>query len=60
MRTACVIGSGFAGMIVGVAENLAGGYAGSGLKDVAGFILIIIILMVRPFGLFGEREIVRV
>lgn len=55
-----VLGSGFAGVLVGVVENLAGGYVGSGLKDVAGFMLIIIILMVRPFGLFGEREIVRV
>ena len=55
-----VIGSGFAGILVGIAENLAGGYVGSGLKDVAGFIMIIVILMVRPFGMFGEREIVRV
>ena len=55
-----VIGSGFAGILIGVAENLAGGYVGSGLKDVAGFLMIIVILMVQPFGLFGEREIVRV
>ena len=38
----------------------SGGYVGSGLKDVAGFLVIIVILMVQPFGLFGEREIVRV
>lgn len=55
-----IMGSGFAGVLVGIVENLAGGYVGSGMKDVAGFILIIVILMVRPFGLFGEREIVRV
>jgi branched-chain amino acid transport system permease protein len=55
-----VIGSGFGGVLVGIIENLAGGYIGSGTKDVAGFVLIIVILMVRPFGLFGEREIVRV
>lgn len=55
-----VIGSGFGGILIGVAENLAGGYVGSGLKDVAGFLMIIVILMVQPFGLFGEREIVRV
>ena len=55
-----VIGSGFSGLIVGVVENLAGGYIGSGAKDIAGFVLIVVILMVRPFGLFGEREIVRV
>ncbi|HMN71789.1 MAG TPA: branched-chain amino acid ABC transporter permease [Rhodoblastus sp.] len=55
-----VIGSGFGGVIIGVVENMAGGYVGSGLKDVAGFLVIIVILMVQPFGLFGEREIVRV
>jgi branched-chain amino acid transport system permease protein len=55
-----VNGSGFGGMIVGIIENLAGGYLGSGMKDVAGFIMIVVILMIRPFGLFGEREIVRV
>ena len=55
-----VVGSGAGGLIVGVVENLAGGYFGSGAKDVAGFLLIVIILMVRPFGLFGEREVVRV
>ena len=55
-----VIGSGFGGILVGIVENLAGGYIGSGMKDVAGFLMIIIVLMVKPFGLFGEREIVRV
>jgi branched-chain amino acid transport system permease protein len=55
-----VNGSGFGGVIVGIIENLAGGYLGSGMKDVAGFIMIVVILMIRPFGLFGEREIVRV
>lgn len=55
-----VLGSGFAGLLVGIAENLAGGYFGSGMKDVAGFLLIVVILMVRPFGLFGEREVIRV
>lgn len=55
-----VIGSGVGGVLIGVAENLAGGYLGSGTKEVAGFVLIIVILMVRPFGLFGQRDIERV
>ncbi len=55
-----VNGSGFGGVLIGVVENLAGGYLGSGMKDVAGFLMIIVVLMVQPFGLFGEREIVRV
>lgn len=55
-----VIGSGFSGLVIGVVENLVGGYLSSTLKEVAGFALILVVLMVRPFGLFGEREIERV
>ena len=55
-----VNGSGFGGVLIGIVENLAGGYLGSGMKDVAGFVMIIVVLMVQPFGLFGERDIVRV
>jgi branched-chain amino acid transport system permease protein len=55
-----VLGSGLAGLIIGATENLVGGYISSGMKEVAGFVIIIIILMVRPFGLFGEKRIERV
>lgn len=55
-----VIGSAFSGLVIGAAENLVGGYLSSTLKEVAGFLLILVVLMVRPFGLFGEREIERV
>lgn len=55
-----VLGAALGGLIIGVVENLAEGYIGQGLKEVAGFVVIILVLMVRPFGLFGEREIERV
>jgi branched-chain amino acid transport system permease protein len=55
-----VLGSGLGGILIGVIENLAGGYLGSGMKEVAGFLMIIVVLMVRPFGLFGQRDIERV
>jgi len=55
-----VIGSAVGGLIIGVTENFVGGYLSSGLKEVAGFVVIVIILMVRPFGLFGEKRIERV
>ncbi len=52
------------GLIVGVLENLAGGYldgyVGGGAKEVAPFVLLILILMIRPYGLFGTEEIERV
>jgi branched-chain amino acid transport system permease protein len=55
-----VLGSGLGGLLIGITENLAGGYAGSAIKEVSGFIMIIIVLMIRPFGIFGERDIERV
>ena len=35
-------------------------YVGQGLREISGFIVIIVVLMVRPYGLFGSREIERV
>ncbi len=55
-----ILGAGLSGLIIGVLENLVGGYMASTLKDVAGFVLILVVLMVRPFGLFGEKRIERV
>jgi len=52
------------GLIVGVTENLAGAYldsiVGGGVRDLFPYILIMIILMVRPYGLFGWRRIERI
>lgn len=52
------------GFIVGVLENLSGGYLdhyfGGGVKEVAPFVFLVIILMIKPYGLFGTEEIERV
>lgn len=52
------------GIIIGVIENLAGGYLdqylGGGIKNLSSFIVLFIILMVKPYGLFGKEEIERV
>jgi branched-chain amino acid transport system permease protein len=55
-----VVGSALAGLIIGVIENLAQGYMGEGLREIAGFFVIIVVLMVRPYGLFGSPDIERV
>jgi branched-chain amino acid transport system permease protein len=55
-----------AGIILGVLENVAAGYldpllpAGGGLANVFPFIVIIIVLVFRPHGLFGLAEIERI
>jgi branched-chain amino acid transport system permease protein len=52
------------GLIIGVLENLSGGYLdqffGGGIKEVAPFVVLVIILMIKPYGLFGTEEIERV
>jgi branched-chain amino acid transport system permease protein len=55
-----VIGAALGGIAIGVIENLAQGYVGQGLREISGFVVIVIVLMVRPYGLFGNREIERV
>jgi branched-chain amino acid transport system permease protein len=42
------------GLILGVSENLWGGYMASGYVDAIGFGLVIAMLLVRPYGLFGK------
>lgn len=41
------------GLLLGVLEALGAGYIGSGYKDVAAFIVLLIVLFVRPEGLIG-------
>jgi branched-chain amino acid transport system permease protein len=52
------------GLIIGILENLAGGYLdqyfGGGIKNLTGFIILFIVLMVKPYGLFGKEEVERV
>lgn len=55
-----VIGAALGGLVIGVIESLSQGYVGQGLREISGFIVIIVVLMVRPYGLFGSREIERV
>lgn len=53
-----------AGPLIGIAENLAAGYldpfVGGGFKEVASFIIMVIILLIRPQGLFGLKRTDRV
>src|SRR5438132_267448 len=46
------------GFIVGVVENLAGGYISTAMKDIITYAILIGVLMVKPYGLF-ERGLAR-
>ena len=48
------------GMILGVAETLTGFYLSTGYKDVPGLVLLLIVLSVKPSGLFGKKGIKKV
>lgn len=56
------VGALLGGVAVGVVENLAGSYLphGSDFKQVVALLIIVIVLLVRPQGMLGRREVVRV
>ena len=43
------------GLIVGIAESLSGFYLPEGFKDIAPYVVVLVMLVVRPNGLFGEK-----
>lgn len=43
------------GVILGIAENLTSVVLGAGFRDVVSFVLLVVILVVRPRGIFGKR-----
>lgn len=48
------------GLLIGVMEQLAGGYISTAFIDIFAFLVILVVLLVRPRGLFGRREVFRV
>lgn len=48
------------GIIIGVAETLVAGYLSAGYKDAVAFIILIFVLLVKPSGLLGRKNIVKV
>ena len=59
-----IVGAVVGGLIIGVVESLAAGYldpyVGGGTKDFAPYVVMIITLMFRPYGIFGTHRIERV
>ena len=47
------------GLTLGVLESLAGGFLSTAFQDVFAFLLLILVLLVRPWGMFGERPLER-
>ncbi len=52
----CII----AGIIIGVCEMLATSYLGHGSQEVVAFVILMAVLIFKPYGLFGLAEIERI
>ena len=48
------------GLILGVTETLTGYYISTGYKDVPGLVLLLLVLSLKPAGLFGKATIKKV
>lgn len=53
-------GSLLGGLVVGVSESIAATFLGSEFRDSMAFIILIIVLIIRPNGFFGKKKIKKV
>lgn len=54
-----VLGALVGGLLIGLVEALAGTFLGGEYKLLVTFIVLVLVLMIRPYGLFGTHEIER-
>ncbi len=54
-----IAGAIVAGLIVGLIESLTAGYLSGKVRDIVPYVTVLLILMIRPYGLFGTRQIER-
>jgi branched-chain amino acid transport system permease protein len=47
------------GLLLGTLESLGAGFVSSAYKDAIAFLVLLLVLFIRPAGLFGKGEIKR-
>lgn len=50
----------FGGVIIGLTEHYVAGFYSSGLAEIVPYLLLVLILLIKPYGLFGQTQIERV
>jgi branched-chain amino acid transport system permease protein len=55
-----ILGAIIGGVIIGLAENVASGYLPTWIKDIVPWCILFVILIIRPYGIFGSEEVKRV
>lgn len=59
-----IIGALLGGLLLGILENVSAGYldpfVGGGVREVAAYVMLLLLLLLRPYGLFGQVQIERI
>ncbi len=53
-------GAFFGGIALGLVETYSGAFFGSTMKNIIPFVLLVVFLLIRPYGLFGKPPVVRI
>ena len=51
-----VTGATIGGFVLALVEEMGAGYISSGYRDAMGFLIIIVVLLIKPTGLFARAE----
>lgn len=54
-----IVGAIVAGLAIGVIESLTSAYLGGKVRDIVPYLIVLVILLIRPYGLFGTRQVER-
>ena len=54
-----IAGAIVAGLIIGLLESITAGYLSGKVRDIVPYAAVLLILMIRPYGLFGTRQVER-